>query len=63
MRRRLREHGIVPGVFAPGPMNAITDVEGVRVGHVTLIEGERIRTGATAILPHPGNVFRDRVPA
>lgn len=63
MRRRLREHGIAPGVFAPGPMNAITDVEGVRVGHLTLIEGERIRTGATAILPHPGNVFRDRVPA
>ncbi|MGH9863727.1 MAG: P1 family peptidase [Candidatus Acidiferrales bacterium] len=50
-------------MFAPGPLNAITDVPGVRVGHFTLIEGEDIRTGATAILPHPGNIFQEKVPA
>ncbi|NBN79130.1 S58 family peptidase [Microvirga tunisiensis] len=62
-RPRLRDLGRAIGRFAPGPLNAITDVAGVRVGHVTLIEGERIRTGATAILPHGGNVFQDKVPA
>jgi len=60
---RAREAGIEPGVFEPGKWNAITDVKGVRVGHVTLIEGEDIRTGVTAILPHGGNIFRDKVPA
>ncbi len=62
-RPRARELGIAPGVFKPGPLNAITDVPGVRVGHFTLIEGDTIRTGATAIIPHPGNVFQDKVPA
>ncbi|MEF2071274.1 P1 family peptidase [Consotaella aegiceratis] len=62
-RCRLRALGIAPGAFKPGPQNAITDVEGVAVGHVTLVEGDRIRTGATAIRPHSGNLFRDKVPA
>jgi D-aminopeptidase len=57
---RARDLGIGIGRFPPGPLNAITDVPGVAVGHVTLIEGERTRTGATAILPHSGNVFADR---
>jgi D-aminopeptidase len=48
-------------VFPPGPLNAITDVEGVRVGHTTLVEGEAVRTGVTAIVPHGGNVFQDKV--
>jgi D-aminopeptidase len=60
-RPRSRDIGIAPGVFAPGPLNAITDVAGVRVGQVTLVEGDRIRTGVTAIVPHAGNVFRDKV--
>ncbi|MGA8206000.1 MAG: P1 family peptidase [Woeseiaceae bacterium] len=60
---RARDLGIAPGVYAPGPLNAITDVAGVKVGHVTLVEGESVRTGATAILPHGGNLFQDRVPA
>ena len=51
------------GVFKPGALNAITDVSGVSVGQTTVIEGDHIRTGVTAILPHPGNVFHDRVPA
>jgi D-aminopeptidase len=50
-------------VLAPGPSNAITDVEGVRVGHRTLIRGEAVRTGVTAILPHGGNLFQQKVPA
>ena len=58
---RARDLGIAPGVFAPGPLNAITDVTDVRVGHVTLIEGDRVRTGVTAILPHGGNLFQDKV--
>lgn len=58
---RARDLGIAPGVFAPGPLNAITDVTDVRVGHVTLIEGDRIRTGVTAIVPHGGNLFQDKV--
>lgn len=62
-RPRAREIGIRPGVLAPGPHNAITDVAGVRVGHFTLIEGESIRTGATAILPHEGNLYQEKVPA
>lgn len=62
-RERLRELGIAPGILSVGPWNAITDVEGVRVGHVTLIEGDDIRTGVTAILPHAGNLFQDKVPA
>ncbi len=60
-RPRAREIGVAPGVFPPGALNAITDVAGVRVGHVTVVEGDRIRTGVTAILPHADNVFRDKV--
>src|SRR5690606_2990352 len=60
---RARDLGVAPGIFAPGPMNAITDVAGVRVGQVTLREGERVRTGVTAVLPHPGDAYRSRVPA
>jgi D-aminopeptidase len=52
---------IAPGILSPGPLNAITDVAGVRVGHATVIEGERIRTGVTAIIPHAGNHFQDKV--
>ena len=62
-RLRARDLGIAPGIFAPGPHNAITDVEGVRVGHATLREGDAVRTGVTAILPHPGNAYLSRVPA
>lgn len=62
-RPRARDLGIRPGVFAPGPLNAITDVIGVRVGQVTVIEGDSVRTGVTAILPHGGNLYRERVPA
>ncbi|HET8550004.1 MAG TPA: P1 family peptidase [Bryobacteraceae bacterium] len=60
-RPRAREIGVAPGVFPPGPLNAITDVEGVRVGHVTLIEGDSVRTGVTAVLPHAGNLFQEKV--
>ena len=60
-RPRARDLGLTPGVFPPGRLNAITDVAGVRVGHVTLIEGETVRTGVTAILPHGGNLFQDKV--
>ncbi len=62
-RPRARELGIRPGVLDPGPLNAITDVAGVRVGQVTVIEGENVRTGVTAIVPHPGNLFREKVAA
>lgn len=62
-RVRARELGVAPGIFAPGKFNAITDVAGVKVGQVTLVEGDSIRTGVTAILPHGGNVYRSRVPA
>ena len=62
-RPRAREAGVIVGVFAPGANNAITDVAGVRVGQTTVVQGDNIRTGITAILPHGGNLFRDRVPA
>lgn len=61
-RPRARDLGIEPGVFSPGPLNSITDVRGVRVGHVTLIEGARTRTGVTVVLPHDGNIFQNKVP-
>lgn len=61
-RPRARELGIAPGVFSPGPLNAITDVQGVRVGHVTLVEGGRTRTGVTVVMPHAGNLFQEKVP-
>ena len=62
-RVRARALGLAPGIFAPGEHNAITDVDGVRVGHATLRVGDRVRTGVTAILPHPGNAYLSRVPA
>ena len=62
-RVRARDIGIAPGLFAPGPLNAITDVGDIRVGQVTRIEGADVRTGVTAILPHGGNLFQDKVPA
>ncbi|MCC5913285.1 MAG: P1 family peptidase [Balneolaceae bacterium] len=62
-RERVRDLGINPGILTPGSLNAITDVDGVKVGHKTVIEGDNIRTGVTAILPHDGNLFRSRVPA
>lgn len=61
-RPRARELGVAPGVFQPGPLNAITDVAGVRVGHLTLNEGDGVRTGVTVVVPHAGNVFQDKVP-
>jgi D-aminopeptidase len=62
-RPRARDAGVVVGILPPGPLNAITDVEGVRVGQTTVVEGDSVRTGVTAILPHGGNPFRERVPA
>lgn len=61
-RPSARELGVVVGVLAPGPRNAITDVAGVRVGHVTITDGEAVNTGVTAVLPHGGNPFRRKVP-
>jgi D-aminopeptidase len=62
-RPRARDIGLVVGMLPPGRLDAITDVEGVRVGHATLIRGEDVRTGVTAILPHGGNLFQEKVPA
>jgi D-aminopeptidase len=62
-RPRPRALGVVPGVLPTGPVNAITDVPGVLVGQTTIVRGDSIRTGVTAILPHGGNLYRDRVPA
>ena len=62
-RKRVREFGIFPGILPVGELNAITDVYGVKVGHVTLVEGNDVRTGVTAILPHAGNIFQDKIPA
>jgi D-aminopeptidase len=61
-RPRARDLGVAPGVFPPGPLNAITDVAGVRVGHTTMIDGGRVRTGVTAVVPHGGNLFQEKVP-
>lgn len=61
-RPRIRDLGITPGVLPAGPRNAIVDVAGVRVGHVTVIRGDDVRTGVTAILPHAENLFREKVP-
>ncbi len=60
---RARQLGVAPGIFAPGPSNAITDVSGVLVGQTTVDDGDSIHTGITAILPHAGNMFLQRVPA
>ena len=62
-RPRAREAGITVGILQPGPLNAITDVAGVAVGHLTLVEGKSIRSGVTAILPHPGNLYQEKLPA
>ena len=62
-RVRARDLGVAPGIFSPGQRNAITDVQGVTVGQVTVIEGDSVRTGVTAILPHGGNLYQERVPA
>ena len=62
-RPRARDLGIVVGEFPPGPYNAITDVAGVRVGHTTVIKGDDIRTGVTAIIPASGNLYTDPIPA
>lgn len=61
--QRLRDFGIMPGIYKPGKLNMISDVPGVRVGQVTLVEGDAVRTGVTAVLPHAGNIYQDRVPA
>lgn len=61
-RPRVRDLGVVIGVLPPGPFNAITDVPGVAVGHATLIRGDDVRTGVTAVLPHTGNLFRQKAP-
>src|ERR1043165_7365865 len=61
-RPRAREVGITVGVLPTGTLNAITDVDGVLVGHTTIVRGDNIRTGVTAILPHTGNLFREKVP-
>ncbi|HDT14014.1 MAG TPA: S58 family peptidase [Candidatus Aminicenantes bacterium] len=63
VRPRARDLGLVVGILPPGPLNAITDVAGVKIGQVTLAEGPDIRTGVTAILPHDGNTYQDKVPA
>ena len=61
-RPRIRDLGAEVGILPPGPLNAITDVMGVKVGHTTLIRGDDVRTGVTAILPHGVNLFKDKVP-
>lgn len=62
-KKRARDYGVKIGVLSTGKLNAITDVAGVKVGHTTLIKGDSIRTGATAILPYDGNIFQNKVPA
>ncbi len=62
-RPRLRDLGVTPGIFPPGRLNAITDVAGVRVGHRTIVEGDSVRTGVTAVLPHAGGLFQAKTPA
>lgn len=61
-RPRVRDVGIKVGILPTGKLNSITDVAGVKVGHTTIIKGESIRTGVTAVLPHDGNIFREKVP-
>src|SRR5712692_10029471 len=61
-RPRLHDLGVSIGTLPAGPLDAITDVDGVRVGHSTIIRGDDVRTGVTAILPHAGNLFQEKVP-
>jgi D-aminopeptidase len=63
LRHRARELGITPGILPVGKWNAITDIAGVKVGHVTLMEGDDIRTGVSAIIPPGGNIYQEKVPA
>jgi D-aminopeptidase len=63
LHARARQLGVVPGTLPPGALNSITDVAGVRVGQTTVIMGDSVHTGVTAILPHTGNLFQERVPA
>lgn len=62
-RHRLRDYGAQLGILQPGKWNAITDVKGVQVGQQTLMKGDSIRTGVTAIVPHEGNIFQEKIPA
>ncbi len=62
-RPRVRDIGLTPGTLSPGQFNSITDIKGVRIGHETLILGDDVRTGVTAVLPHEGNLFQEKVPA
>jgi D-aminopeptidase len=62
-KKRTRDYGVKIGVMQTGKLNSITDVAGVKVGHTTLIKGDSVRTGVTAILPYDGNVFQQKVPA
>ncbi|AWW33179.1 S58 family peptidase [Echinicola strongylocentroti] len=61
-QERARDYGFTFGVMSPGEWNAITDVDGVMVGHQTLVKGDSVRTGVTAVLPHGGNIFQEKVP-
>src|SRR2546427_11690233 len=61
-RPRARDLGLKVGILPTGPLDAITDVAGVEIGQTTIIQGTDVRTGVTAILPHPGNIFREKVP-
>src|SRR5262245_61082985 len=61
-RPRAREQGVIVGILPPGPLNSVTDVAGVAVGHTTIVRGNDVRTGVTAILPHTRNLFREKVP-
>jgi len=61
-RPRAREAGVVVGILPPGPLNSITDVAGITVGHSTIVRGDNVRTGVTAVVPHGGNLFREKVP-
>ena len=61
--KRTRDYGIKIGILQPGRLNAITDVPGVKVGHVTIIKGDTVNTGVTAVLPHDSNIFQNKVPA
>src|SRR5215207_2722636 len=61
-RPRARNLGLKIGVLPTGPQNAITDVPGVTVGHTTVVKGDNIRTGVTAVVPHGGNLFQQKVP-
>src|SRR5687767_15955517 len=61
-RPRVRDLGLTIGILPTGPLNSITDVTGVKVGHTTIVRGENVRTGVTAIVPHAGNLFQEKVP-